>query len=464
MLIRNAQIDGDRNVDIRISAGVIAEVSNGLEGAPGQRVFDARGSALIPGLHDHHIHLYALASARRGLRCGPLDVANAVALAEVLKAAQPKAGWIRATGYHESVAGELDRDVLDAWVPELYLRMQHRSGQAWFLNSPAIEYLGLDDGLGPAGVERDGNGRATGRLFRADQWLAEQLPSVRPDLRDVGLTLASYGVTGVTDASPGNDAADLEAFGAAVDAGAMRQRLFIMGSHALGVSLHPDVTSAAVKLVLDDRALPAIASVVDDVRRAHDNGRTVAFHCVTRAEIILALGALDEAGASSGDRIEHAGIVGPESLEMISQLGIAVVTQPGFIRERGDAYLKDVDTHDLPDLYRCKSIDDAAIPLGGSTDAPYSDPDPWLAMQAAVDRRTTSGRSVGESERVTPERALEMFTTAAQAPGGTPRRIAVGQPADLCLLDRPWAKVRDALESAAVATTWLAGEVAYERD
>ena len=71
---------------------------------------------------------------------------------------------------------------------------------------------------------------------------------------------------------------------------------------------------------------------------------------------------------------------------------------------------------------------------------------------------------MGESERVTPERALEMFTTAAQAPGGTPMRIAVGQPADLCLLDRPWAKVRDALESAAVATTWLAGEVAYERD
>ena len=241
-------------------------------------------------------------------------------------------------------------------------------------------------------------------LVRND-WLAEQLPSSRPALDHVGRMLASYGVIGVTDATPSNDAAELEAFGAAIDCGALAQRVFVMGTHSLPVSLHPDVTSAAVKLVLDERELPGIDQLAADITQAHDNGRAVAFHCVTRAELILALGAFEQAGSAPGDRIEHAGITPPESLATLTELGLTVVTQPGFVRERGDTYLAEVETADQPWLYRCNSFDQGKVPLGGSTDAPYSDPDPWLAMQAAVDRRTLSGQLVGQNECVTPARA-----------------------------------------------------------
>ena len=34
--------------------------------------------------------------------------------------------WLRGTGYHESVAGELDRHALDRWVPARPVRVQHR--------------------------------------------------------------------------------------------------------------------------------------------------------------------------------------------------------------------------------------------------------------------------------------------------------------------------------------------------
>ncbi|HEX5067834.1 MAG TPA: metal-dependent hydrolase, partial [Myxococcota bacterium] len=60
---------------------------------------------------------------------------------------------------------------------------------------------------------------------------------------------------------------------------------------------------------------------------------------------------------------------------------------------------------------------------------------------------------------LTPERALALFTTPADAPGAAPRRIAPGAPADLCLLDRPWSAARRQLESKHVVATWCEGRL-----
>ena len=39
----------------------------------------------------------------------------------------------------------------------------------------------------------------------------------------------------------------------------------------------------------------------------------------------------------------------PDAVQLLADLPITVVTQPGFIRERGDAYLADVTTAELAD-------------------------------------------------------------------------------------------------------------------
>jgi predicted amidohydrolase YtcJ len=80
-----------------------------------------------------------------------------------------------------------------------------------------------------------------------------------------------------------------------------------------------------------------------------------------------------------------------------------------------------------------------------------------------VDRRTAAGETLGAGEALSPERALALFTTPPEAPGGPPRRIAPGARADLCLLDRPWARARNALASEMVVATIGAGEVLYRR-
>jgi len=460
MLIRSAEIAGRRPLDVRVEAGRISEIAAVLPRNEGESTLDADGGALLPGLHDHHIHLFALAAAEQSVRCGPPAVVDATALANALAHARVRNGWVRGVGYHESVAGELDRDRLDAWLNDRPARIQHRSGALWMLNSAGVEQLGLDCGADAHGVERDDSGRATGRLFRLDRWLREHLgANGPPDLSDVSRDLADRGVTSVTDATASNDDEALRALIAAVESGALRQHLRVMGRATLGDPHHRGVELGSVKLLLDERDPTNFDDLTAAISSAHRSNRGVAIHCVTRAELVLACAAFARAGPRPGDRIEHAGVAPPDTLAALHECGLSVVTQPHFLSERGDAYLSDVDARDLPWLYRGRAFLDAGIPLGGGSDAPFGGADPWAAMQAAVERRSASGAVLGPGECLTPEEALALFTSRPDAPGGPARRVEVGEIADLCLLARPWSETRDDLAAARVVLTLRAGRV-----
>jgi predicted amidohydrolase YtcJ len=267
----------------------------------------------------------------------------------------------------------------------------------------------------------------------------------------VSRRLAAFGVTGVTDATATNGSGELQAFVTAVERGELRQRIVLMGSVELPEVTHPYVARGAVKVLLDERDLPGFEELREAIADAHRRERPAAIHCVTRAELVLATAAFAAAGSRAGDRIEHAAVAPPDALPPLCELSLTVVTQPNFVRERGDAYLVDVDARDRPWLYRGRGLLEASVFLGGGTDAPFGDPDPWAAMRAAVDRNTEGGFALGPDEGLSPERALALFTSPASAPGDPPRPIAGGAPADLCLLDRPWSEARSKLSSALVA-------------
>jgi predicted amidohydrolase YtcJ len=121
----------------------------------------------------------------------------------------------------------------------------------------------------------------------------------------------------------------------------------------------------------------------------------------------------------------------------LAELGLTVVTQPAFLVERGDRYLDEVEAADRPDLYRCASLQEAGVPVGGSTDAPFGPDDPWVAVRAAIERRAASGAPVGSDRGLAPAAALDLFLGSPERPGGPRRRVTPGAPADLCLLDVP---------------------------
>ena len=458
-LLRDAEIDGAR-LDVRLERDQVTDVGASLPRRPGEEVLECRGGALLPGLVDHHLHLHALAAAEQSVRCGPPTVRNRAALAESLGTARAdSAGWVRGVGYVETVAGDLDAAALDVLHAQRPLRIQHRSGALWMLNSLAVALLGLA-GADHPGVERDRHGAPTGRIWRADDWLRTRLPRTGPpDLAAVGAALAGLGVTAVTDATPDLGPAAVAALADAVRSGALPQRVHLLGA-PLGATLPDGLTAGPYKIVLADSGLPDLDDLTERIRAAHTAGRAVAVHCVTREALVLLLTALDEAGHRPGDRIEHAALVPPELIGQLARPGLRIVTQPGFLTDRGDDYLRDVPATDRPDLYRCRSLLDAGIPVALSSDAPYGPLDPWTVLAAAVDRRTPAGATAGATERLDAVTALDAYLAPPHDPGGTPRRIRPGTPADLVLLDRPLAAALadprpDAVRRVHVGGHWI---------
>ena len=68
---RRAEVDG-AIVDVRCAGGCVTDVAPSVPAA--DVVVDADGGALLPGLHDHHIHLFALAAARTSIDLASGDV------------------------------------------------------------------------------------------------------------------------------------------------------------------------------------------------------------------------------------------------------------------------------------------------------------------------------------------------------------------------------------------------------
>ena len=153
IVVRNAEVDG-RIADVHIVNDRIESVGDRVGGADLEH--DAEGGAVIPGLHDHHIHLLALAAAR------VLDLGRARRRPLGVRRRDSWRGDDVAPGRLASRRrlprvddGRARPGPLDALVPTTPVRVQHATGALWVLNS--------------AGVAGGRRGRARRRGCRARQ-------------------------------------------------------------------------------------------------------------------------------------------------------------------------------------------------------------------------------------------------------------------------------------------------------
>lgn len=440
MLIQRATLLDGSMVDIRVG-DTIEQVAPELTARRGEDVLDAYRATVIPGLHDHHLHLRSAAAALDSVRLGPPQVHTLDELAGALRGATAdRDGWVRGYGYHESVAGELDAALLDRISPEVPVRVAHRSGALWVLNSAGLARVGMAD-------------HADGRLLRAHGDPAPELPRREPSLTRLSQQLASRGVTGITDATPGHTDADIAVFAAAHRSGGLLQRLHCLAPAA--VAPVAGITLGPAKIILDDARLD-LDALVEALADNHSRDHGVALHCVTDAQLTVAIAAWQAAGTHRDDRIEHAAVVPDDRLADLAALGVTVVTQPNFVAERGDDYAAEIEPDRHHELWRLASLRDNGIPVALSTDTPYGDGDPWAVMRAAVDRTTRSGAVLAPAERVGARVALAMFCGRSDRPA-TPRTINPGEPGDLCVLDAGPTDALAALDAGMVAATVVAG-------
>jgi predicted amidohydrolase YtcJ len=448
-----------------LTDGLISAIGS-IQPAPAEPVLRAGGGLLLPGLNDHHIHFRAFARSLDSITCGPPAVNTAADLEALLRqqdsGAEPT--WIRGVGYHERVAGEINRAWLDRVVKRRPIRIQHRSGRLWIMNSRAVELLvSRADALGQV-LE----GAEDGRFFDQDVFIGRLIGHQEGDLHRASRHLARLGITGFTDMTPANDTRTLADVAAWQASGVLLQQVLLAGRAELS-STNPSsgVGIGPTKFHLHDHSLPEFDEFVLQIRRSHQDGRVIAVHNVTELALVYTLSALRQAGVMPGDRVEHASVTPLTALPELRDLGLLVVTQPNFIAERGDQYRLDIpaDQHDW--LYRCASFAANSIDLAAGSDAPFGSPDPWAAMHTAVSRRTASGAVLGPSEAMTSEAALNLFLGSLEKPA-IPRTLSIGAAADLCLLDRPWEQLKQDLTSGpagalAVRVTICRGRLIYER-
>ncbi len=189
--------------------------------APGADVtIDLRGTTVIPGLTDPHIHLFAIANARLLV---PLGRQHASSIGDVLNRlvtrarSEPKGAWIQGVDFDENNLAEHrypTRDEIDAAVPDHPVMIRRFCGHIAILNSAALRSLGIEDGISnPDGgvFGRYSDGRLDGSAIesaaemaframpRTDRTvLADALRQTIDDCVRMGMTAATEAAVGFT--------------------------------------------------------------------------------------------------------------------------------------------------------------------------------------------------------------------------------------------------------------------------
>ena len=467
---------------------------------PGVELIDCQGGTLVPGFIDAHCHLLAYASSLSAADCRPSAVST---IADIQRAVRRRTAtaapgeWVRAFGYDELELAERrhpTRWELDEASPRNPVRLSHGSGHAVVLNSLGLEAVGISTStLEPPGavIERSTEtGEPSGVLLEMDGYLDGRIPSLAEDelFRALGLAgerMLSRGITSVQDATAANSLDRWTLFGKIKERGIFGPRVTMMPGAAylsdftgqgIGFAHGDDLLNlGAAKIMLTataGRLHPEVDAVWATVLEAQTEGFPVAIHAVEPQTVIAAAGAIAYARARGGPgatlrhRVEHCSECPPEAIEALAAAGAVVVTQPGFVYHRGRRYLAAVPPERRRWLYPVRSLREAGICVGSGSDAPVTEPDPLLAIWAAMRRRTRDGELVGGEQVVSVDEALRMSTIAAAVTSSQDAdkgSIEAGKLADFALLDRDLLQVgADEIRDIRVMKTIVGGRAAWE--
>ena len=499
-------------VDVRVTGGRVIEGGGGLH-APGAPVLQADGSFLIPGLWDAHAHLDM--EAARSARIDTLATRSAEEALELVALslrdlpAGSRPATIQGFGHRLSnwprlpTVAELDAVTGD--IPTLLISGDVHSG---WLNSAALRIFGL-----PQASPQD-----PGAPLKEDPWFAlldrlDEVPGTR-ELRESGYQqvladMLARGVTGVVDMSWSEDPDDwprrLEAMETQgvlpevlprIRVAVYRDKLehwiargLRTGTELAGSPHLPDgspvLVQGPLKVIADgsmgsgsahmcepypaelglEHACGVVnidrAELTDLMARAGRQGYEMAIHAIGDAAVDDVAAAFALSGAAG--RLEHAQLLPTDALDepdgalrRLVGCGVELSVQPAHLIDDWAAVGRvwpglEGRTYAFADMVASGAL----LQLG--SDAPVAPLDPWLAMAAAVGRKTPDGSVWSPDQRLTAEEAL-----AASVNGADP--VAVGSQADLVLLaEDPLRLGTDDLARVRPMATIVAGAVAHQR-
>lgn len=431
---------------IGIAGGRVVNVGERREvveaAAAGARVVDAGPSAVIPGIHDFHLHLTGMARTRREVALeGADDVASMAGRIRAAVERQPGDGWVTG-GRWEEAALSGDLSPLEAATAGRRVLLTAHDGHSAWASAAARHAAGIGNDSVPGGrVERDAHGAPTGVvreramlpvLHAAQRLEGDGLADAIAETID---ELLGWGITGATDAGDYDAdrgigpfaglgesfsrawesrerldgrlrltmdipaaaisaAADLGlATGAPLEARTLRMgwaKLYADGTLGSGTAALFAPRSCDGAAAEDLGILRLEAAELDAILAAgRAAGIAIAAHAIGDRAASTVLEAIARAAPRSAtappDRLEHAQLVRPIDRARFAELDVTASVQPIHLvsdRETAERCWQGRLAH----AYAYRSLADAGARLALGTDAPIESANPWPNLLAAVRR------------------------------------------------------------------------------
>jgi len=476
---------------------------------------DLKGKPVFPGFIDTHIHFIGV-----GLSLMMLDLRDVKSIGEFKSMVKRYAEglkpgkWILGRGWDQDKFSEKrypNRWDLDEVAPKNPVFLRRVCGHIAVANSMALKIAGIDKSTpDPEGgrIDRDENGEPTGILRESAMrlvWSKIPQPSLDDYVKAVELACneaLSHGITTVHFISAIPE--EIEALQVARSLGKLKVRvcLYISAEHLdelLSLRLKRGFGDDFIKIngikVLIDGSLGArtaalrspynddpssmgiltmpIESFRDIVSKAHDGGLQVAVHAIGDRAVELALKVFSEVLSKNPKvdhrhRIEHASIMSPELIELMSDLGVCASIQPRFIIS--DFWAVDrVGPNRAKWVYPFKSMMKAGVKIAGGSDCPVDPLDPLYQIYSAVSRGRYDGIELYKytfDECLAPVEAVSLFTRNAAYIGfeeGVKGSLEVGKYADMVVLSEdPLSMDESGIKDVKVLMTIVNGGIVYK--
>ena len=499
-------VKGDRFLAVGSSADIRALAGSSTE------IVDAEGMFVTPGFIDAHSHpsgagVNELVQVNADLRSAS-DIAAAL---QERAGSTPAGQWIQAFKYDDTKLSEgrpLNRDDIDALVPDHPVVVRHRGGHTSVYNSMALGLAGVtSETQDPPGGRfyRDENGRLTGLVAGgARAVFSELIPSdsTREQRRDgvmlISELMTQAGLTSVHQTGGYRD--DMIAYQDAREAGGMRFRMYLFPRGRL----FDDLVNAGVRTGMGDEVfrIGAVKFTADgsasertmrmsepyegrpddygllymteeeifqSVENAHRNDFQVAIHANGDVTIKMVLDAYERAQtlwprADTRHRIEHCSLVNPELLSRIRDLGVIPAPFYTYVHYHGNKWV-DYGEERMRWMFAHKSFLDYGIPVAPASDYTPGPYEPLMAIQSMVTRKDFDGRVWGPNQRISIDDALKICTingAYASFEEGIKGSITTGKLADFVILaDAPQDVDPDQIKHIEIVRTVVGGKTMY---
>ena len=433
------------------------------------KVIDLNGKTLIPGFIEPHSHLAMYGSVLTGVDCYPRSNKNMDEILEKISAAAkktPKSKWITGWGYDDTMtenSRHLTKEDLDKAAPDHNVFISHISGHIAYVNSKLLSLAGIDkDTPDPEGGEygRFENGEPNGLIAETPAMMKFYNLMPQPSVREIlkGLILAGrdYTAQGITTANDGGfmGIAPLVAYRKAQKSGKFHIRIYAnlfammleffekknITLKKLGVisgSGDEWLKIGAAKLIQDGSIQGFTAALKQPyhtkpdykgyltmsqeeinktVLKYHKAGFQVQIHGNGDAAIESNIKAIENAlkvfpRKDHRHQIIHCQTASDEQLDKMAELGISANFFPVHIHYWGDRHYKlFLGPERAERIDPLKSAEERGILFSMHSDCPVTPVSPLMSIYAAVNRKTSSGRVLGSSQRISVQKALEALT------------------------------------------------------